>query len=228
MTHAGCALSTGTHTGLLPTISGMKSLKLWAAGPTCPPPGMLPAVYILPGRMLEGPCHCHLLWVLNPLKASESIFKTDKAIWKPFLGSKNLGIRRVKRGQGISQHVYLVRVSASQCPSGCCLSGVWGVSGTDVIQLSCVWNNSIYWRRGCFLSAHRSHTLVSSSVPIAHPCLSARLLSLPASEVWTWSQTHHSLLISSDTSCLGRTFTETRVPVLPPQAARILMSFQCG
>lgn len=98
MIYVGCVLFIGIYIGFLFIILGMKSFKLWVVGFICLFLGMFSVVYIFFGRMLEGFCYCYFLWVLNFFKVFEFIFKIDKAIWKLFLGFKNLGIRRVKRG----------------------------------------------------------------------------------------------------------------------------------
>lgn len=79
-----------------------------------------------PQENLEGPFRSHFLWVLNPLKASESASLLDNAL-RPLLGSDNLW-REQRRPSDFpvwesnkSQHICKV-------PSGCCLSSAWGVN----------------------------------------------------------------------------------------------------
>lgn len=90
----------------------MKSLKLRVTDPTCPPAGVLQAVHILLGRILKGPSHSHLLWVLHPLKAPEFVFTPDKGN-EAILGIRELTYTGSREGPAISQRVNLMRVSAS-------------------------------------------------------------------------------------------------------------------
>lgn len=99
--------------------------------PLRPPAGVLQAIYILLVGLLKGPGHSRLLWVLDPLKASEFVFMLDESN-AAILGIRELTHMGSREGPAISQRVNRVRISAAaKSHHGCCLSGVCGVNSAD-------------------------------------------------------------------------------------------------